>query len=145
MRYVALFRVDHDGIATAPRACAVLLVLLLAGAVLLRPGPAGAAPPEIVLGTTSSLQATGLLDVLVPMFEQSSGYRVKTVAVSAPQALILGTRGEVDVLLVHAPEDERRFVAEGNGVDRRLVHPRRFRAGRAAHRPAQCRRGTGHR
>jgi tungstate transport system substrate-binding protein len=122
MRYFALARFDHDDItATAPRACAVFLVLLLILATMMQPQAASAAPPEIVLGTTSSLQASGLLDALVPVFEQQTGYRVKIVAVSAAQALTLGMRGEVDLLLVNSPTEERQFVAGGHGLDRRLV------------------------
>jgi tungstate transport system substrate-binding protein len=98
-----------------------MLVLLLIVALLSRSDPAGAAPPEIVLGTTTSLQASGLLDAVVPAYEQRSGYRVKIVAVSAAQALSLGMRGELDLLLVDSPEDERAFMAGGHGIDRQLV------------------------
>ena len=99
-------------------AIAVGLALL----VLLVPVPPGqASSNEFVLGTTSALQASGLLDMLVPRFERESGYHVTTIPVSSGQALALGTRGEVEVLLVDAPEEERRFMAAGHGVDRRLV------------------------
>jgi tungstate transport system substrate-binding protein len=74
-----------------------------------------------LLGTTVGLQQTGLLDRLVPLFEQQTGRQVTVVAVSDPQALALGVRGEVDALLVDADEDEAPFVAAGHGVDRRLV------------------------
>jgi len=89
--------------------------------VMIRAAPVQAASGELVLGTTSALQASGLLDALVPRFEQQSGYRVTTIAVSSGQALALGTRGEVEVLLVDAPEEERRFMTAGHGLDRRLV------------------------
>lgn len=79
------------------------------------------ANPELILATTTSTQDSGLLEVLVPTFEQQSGYRVKTISVGTGQALALGERGEADVVLVHAPESEKRWMAAGHGVDRKLV------------------------
>ena len=76
---------------------------------------------ELILATTTSTQDSGLLDVLVPLFEQQSGYRVKTVAVGSGAAIDLGQRGEADVVLAHAPDNERQFVASGAGVNRKLV------------------------
>lgn len=76
---------------------------------------------EIILATTTSTQDSGLLDVLVPMFERRTRYRVKTIAVGTGQALALGARGEADVLLVHAPEAERAWMADGNGAERLVV------------------------
>jgi tungstate transport system substrate-binding protein len=88
--------------------------------------PAAASAPvktsnDLILATTTSTQDSGLLDVLVPAFEQHAGYRVKTIAVGTGQALALGERGEADVLLVHAPDSERMFIEAGHGVSRRLV------------------------
>jgi len=82
-------------------------------------GNDAAAP--VILATTTSTADTGLLDVLVPMFERESGFKVKTVAVGSGQALELGRRGEADVLLAHAPEQELAFVAAGHGRRRRPV------------------------
>jgi tungstate transport system substrate-binding protein len=98
-------------------AVTVLAVLAVIGS----PPVAAATPSEIVLGTTTTLQASGLLDVLVPQFEQATGIQVTTIAVSTGQVLTLGTRGDVEVLLVNSPEEERPFMAAGHGVDRRLV------------------------
>jgi tungstate transport system substrate-binding protein len=78
-------------------------------------------PSAVVLTTTTSTQDTGLLDVLVPMFEQRSGYQVKTVSVGTGAALALGARGEADVVLVHAPDAEQQWMAQGNGTERLLV------------------------
>jgi tungstate transport system substrate-binding protein len=64
---------------------------------------------------------SGLLDALVPAFTARTGYTVKTVSVGSGQALALGRKGEVDVLLVHSPADEEKLVADGAGVNRRLV------------------------
>jgi tungstate transport system substrate-binding protein len=72
----------------------------------------------VILATTTSTQDSGLLDVLVPMFEKKTGYVVKTIAVGTGQALAMGRRGDADVLLVHAPAEEEKFVAEGHGTKR---------------------------
>lgn len=81
--------------------------------------PAGST--NLILATTTSLQDSGLLDVLVPAFEKASGYTVKTVAVGTGQALTMGQQGNADVLFVHAPTQEQTFMDAGWGVDRRLV------------------------
>jgi tungstate transport system substrate-binding protein len=86
--------------------------------------PAIAAQPQqknIILATTTSTQDSGLLDVLLPIFEKTTGYFVKTIAVGSGQAMAMGQKGEADVLLVHSPEAEKKFMADGYGVSRRLV------------------------
>lgn len=80
-----------------------------------------AAPKAIILATTTSTQDSGLLDVLIPLFEKESGYAVKTIAVGSGQAMAMGKKGEADVLLVHSPEAEKKFIAEGDGINRRLI------------------------
>jgi tungstate transport system substrate-binding protein len=75
----------------------------------------------IILATTTSTQDSGLLDVLLPIFEKKAGYFVKTIAVGSGQAMAMGQKGEADVLLVHSPEAERKFIAEGYGISRRLI------------------------
>ncbi len=75
----------------------------------------------IILATTTSTQDSGLLDVLLPIFEKGTGYFVKTIAVGSGQAMAMGQKGEADVLLVHSPEAEKKFMAEGYGINRRLV------------------------
>lgn len=82
------------------------------------PAPAN---PTLILATTTSTQDSGLLDVLVPMFERQSGYMVKTIAVGSGQAMKMGEEGNADVLLVHAPASEGAFMEAGNGTDRFLV------------------------
>src|SRR5581483_895170 len=84
---------------------------------------AGQAPSSksMILSTTTSTQDSGLLDVLVPLFEKQTGYSVKTVSVGTGQALELAARGEADVALVHAPSLEKKYVADGKLVHRRLV------------------------
>ncbi|HEU4753291.1 MAG TPA: substrate-binding domain-containing protein [Armatimonadota bacterium] len=78
-----------------------------------------AAPGTLVLATTTSTQDTGLLDALLPRFEKQSGLKVKVIAVGTGQALAMGRRGDADVLMVHAPEAEKQFVAEGHGIERK--------------------------
>jgi tungstate transport system substrate-binding protein len=76
---------------------------------------------NIILSTTTSTQDSGLLDVLVPLFEKQGGYSVKTVSVGTGQALALAAKGDADVVLVHAPDLEKKYVAEGKLLNRRLV------------------------
>ena len=76
---------------------------------------------SIILSTTTSTQDSGLLDVLVPLFEKQTGYSVKTISVGTGQALALAAKGDADVALVHAPELEKQFVADGKLLNRRLV------------------------
>ena len=83
--------------------------------------PAIAASKTIILATTTSTQDSGLLDVLIPQFEKESGYFVKTIAVGSGQAMKMGEKGEADVLLVHSPDAEKKFMAGDFGVNRRLV------------------------
>jgi tungstate transport system substrate-binding protein len=75
----------------------------------------------LILATTTSTQDSGLLDVLIPLFERQSGYLVKTVAVGSGQAIQMGVRGNADVLFVHDHDSEKKFMAEGYGKDRALV------------------------
>ena len=77
--------------------------------------------PNIILATTTSTQDSGLLDVLVPMFEEQTGYTVQTVAVGTGEALKMGEEGNADVLLVHAPSSEVTLMEGGHGQDRFLV------------------------
>src|SRR5438309_10563796 len=95
-------------------------VLVVALALL----PAAAQPPRsrtVILATTTSIQDSGLLDVLVPMFEGQTGFTLKTVPVGIGQALALAARGEADVVLVHAPSLEKKYIEEGKLLNRRLV------------------------
>jgi tungstate transport system substrate-binding protein len=89
--------------------------------VLLWSSLAQAQEKTIILATTTSTQDSGLLDVLIPIFEKKTGYFVKTIAVGSGQAMTMGQKGEADVLLVHSPAAEQKFVEEGYGINRRLV------------------------
>ncbi len=95
---------------------AIALVLVFTGWT-----PAQAQQKNIIMATTTSTHDSGLLDVLVPLFEKKTGYFVKTIPVGSGQAMAIGQKGEADVLLVHSPGAEKKFVAEGYGINRRLV------------------------
>jgi len=99
-------------------------VYLFLGMILLLCAFSGLSPAgqkNIILATTTSTQDSGLLDVLIPIFEKKTGYFVKTIAVGSGQAMTMGRKGEADLLLVHSPEAEKKFVAEGYGINRRIV------------------------
>ncbi len=77
------------------------------------------APENIVrLATTTSVRDTGLLDVLTDAFQKDGRYNLQSIAVGSGQAMQLGKTGEADILLVHSPDDEAKFVADGYGTDR---------------------------
>jgi tungstate transport system substrate-binding protein len=76
---------------------------------------------DVILATTTSTQDSGLLDILVPLFEERTGYALKPIAVGSGAAMQMGERGEADILLVHSPDDEREFMDAGYGVERRMV------------------------
>ncbi len=81
--------------------------------------PAG--PRDVILATTTSTADSGLLDVLVPMFAERTGYNLAPIAVGSGAAIELGARGEADVLLVHSPRAEAEFMDSGAGARRELV------------------------
>lgn len=83
--------------------------------------PVQAQEKTIILATTTSTQDSGLLDVLLPVFEKKTGYFVKTIAVGSGQAMAMGQKGEADVLLVHSPAAEKKFVSEGFGINRKII------------------------
>lgn len=76
---------------------------------------------DVILATTTSTQDSGLLDVLIPVFEKKTGFKIKTIAVGSGQAIAMGEKGEADVLLTHAPDAEKKIVAGGAAINRRLV------------------------
>jgi tungstate transport system substrate-binding protein len=76
------------------------------------------ADPFIVLASTTSTESSGLFRHLLPAFTAATGIEVRVVAVGTGQAIRLARNGDADVLLVHHPESERQFVADGHGVER---------------------------
>jgi tungstate transport system substrate-binding protein len=101
---------------------AIRMLITFLGLLLATNGHAAdAASRNVILSTTTSTQDSGLLDVLVPLFEKQSGYSVKTISVGTGQSLELAAKGDADVALVHAPSLERKYVADGKLHNRRLV------------------------
>ncbi len=72
----------------------------------------------IRLATTTSTQNSGLLQYLLPVFEKQTGYQVHVIAVGTGKALQMGRNGDVDLLMVHAPSAEKKFIQEGYGIKR---------------------------
>lgn len=68
----------------------------------------------IILATTTSTKDSGLLDEILPVFEEESGYTVDVVSVGSGEAMTMGENGEADVLLVHSPAAEEEYVAGGH-------------------------------
>jgi tungstate transport system substrate-binding protein len=107
---------------TVQRVFSLLLAFfVLAAAVSVSSVQAADKQRNIILATTTSTQDSGLLDVLLPIFEKQTGYFVKTISVGSGQAMKMGERGEADVLLVHSPEAEKKFMAGNYGINRKLV------------------------
>lgn len=98
-------------------------------------------PPPLTLATTTSTRDTGLLDALVPKFEEQTGIAVKVIAVGTGMALELGRRGDADVLLTHAPAAEQAFMDQGHGSERHSVMHNDFVLVGPADDPAEV-RGT---
>jgi len=105
---------------TAPAAPASTPAATTPATTTAAPAPAPS-NPNMILATTTSTRDSGLLDALIPMFEKQTGYTVKTVAVGSGAAMTMGERGEADVLLVHAPESEVKFMDAKHGVTRKLI------------------------
>ena len=76
---------------------------------------------SLVLTTTTSTYDSGLLDYIIPPFEEEYNANVRVISVGTGQALAIGARGDADLVLVHAPSLEEKFVADGNGVNRTYV------------------------
>jgi tungstate transport system substrate-binding protein len=98
-----------------------LLQVLLIGWMVVGKATVAESSKNLILSTTTSTQDSGLLDVLIPMFEKQTGYSVKTVSVGTGLALALAAKGDADVALVHAPSLEKQYAADGKLHNRRLV------------------------
>ncbi len=99
-------------------ACFIAFVTLMALSV-----QANAADDDDVLrlATTTSTDNSGLLEYILPEFKERTGIEVHVIPVGTGKALKLGERGDVDAVLVHAPDAEKQFVEAGYGVNRRAV------------------------
>src|SRR4030066_576827 len=78
---------------------------------------------KLVVASTTSTQNSGLFDILIPAYEKSTQYGVKVeiIAVGTGKAIRIAKKGEADMLFVHDPFREEKFIAEGYGVNRRTV------------------------
>jgi tungstate transport system substrate-binding protein len=79
------------------------------------------AKDSLMMATTTSTDNTGLLDYLAPKFEQDTGTTLKWVATGTGKALKMGGNCDVDILFVHAPASEKKFIATGYGINRKQV------------------------
>jgi tungstate transport system substrate-binding protein len=96
-------------------------VICLALVVYLFPASSLAEDQMLMMATTTSTDNTGLLDYLAPKFKEATGIELKWTATGTGKALKLGENCDVDILMVHAPPAEKKFVADGFGTDRREV------------------------
>ncbi len=94
--------------------------VILAGG-LLAAGAAAAQSPFIVMASTTSTEQSGLFGHLLPAFKAATGTAVRVIAMGTGQALDMGRRGDADIVFVHDPAAEERFVADGWGLQRRPV------------------------
>lgn len=94
------------------------LRLILSALTILLVGTAPLQAAPLRLATTTSTQNSGLLDLLLPAFQQHSGIKVHVIAVGTGKALKMGRDGDVDVVMVHATVAEEQFVRAGHGIDR---------------------------
>lgn len=85
------------------------------------PAPDQTEVTDLILSTTTSTQDSGLLDVLIPLFEEAYPYNVQTIAVGTGAALEMATKGEADVLLTHAPSSEKEKEEAGDVTNRHRV------------------------
>jgi len=93
--------------------CIAALIATVAGDVM--------AQAKLLLGTTTSTEDSGLLNVLLPPYEKANNVKVEVISKGSGYALSLGENGELDVVLVHDRSAEHKFMADGFGVDRRDV------------------------
>ena len=96
----------------------ILLILLLCSIVAIAPQLWAVEQKVLKMATTTSTDNSGLLDYLVPLFEKNTGIDLRWIAVGTGKALELGKNCDVDILLVHAPAADKKFVGEGYGIDR---------------------------
>ena len=99
----------------------IFRVIFILSISLLLIGTVYAEPIHLKLATTTSTENTGLLDKLLPPFEEKFNIKVDVIAVGTGKAITLGENGDVDILFVHAREAEDKFVQGGYGVNRRDV------------------------
>jgi len=95
---------------------AALVLLSAAGAEAQTP-----AQDTITLASTTSVDNSGLLGAILPQFTKATGITVHVLALGTGQALDTARRGDADIVLVHDPEAEQKFIDDGNGLDRKQI------------------------
>ena len=96
-------------------------LFLFALMLFLLAAPSLAEQKQLTLASTTSTDNSGLFQYLLPLFTADTGIAVRVIAVGTGQAIRLGMKGDADILLVHHPESEQRFVSEGYGTRRLKV------------------------
>ncbi|MFC1511841.1 substrate-binding domain-containing protein [Candidatus Latescibacterota bacterium] len=99
----------------------VIFIVVALGTFFAAAMPGITADETLLLATTTSTDNTGLLEYLAPLFREDTGIELKWVATGTGQALVLGQNCDVDVLMVHDPASEERFMDNGYGVDRHHI------------------------
>jgi tungstate transport system substrate-binding protein len=94
------------------------LAASIAAAALLASAPPSRAQDFITVASTTSTEQSGLFKYLLPEAKKATGIEVRVVAVGTGQALDMGRRGDADVVFVHDPDAEAKYLAEGFGVKR---------------------------
>jgi len=96
----------------------LLFVALLGHATIAAEQPA---PQSIILASTTSVENSGLLAHILPAFTKETGITVRVLAQGTGQALETAARNDADLVLVHDPEAEQKFITAGHGIDRRQI------------------------
>jgi tungstate transport system substrate-binding protein len=97
------------------------VLVVFAAAIFLVPRWARADDKYFVLASTTSVDNSGLLTHILPLFKQATGIDVRVVALGTGQALDVARRGDADLVLVHDPDAEAQFIGEGHGINRREI------------------------
>ena len=97
------------------------IVAALIAAVAALAMPAQAQEKFITVASTTSTEQSGLFGFVLPIFQKSTGIAVRVVALGTGQALDMARRGDADVVFVHDPAAERKFVSDGYGIGHRDV------------------------
>ncbi len=105
---------------TTQKVCLLKRIILICGLIFSLVACASNRSETLRLATTTSVYDSGLMEVLLPVFEEANNVNVELLAVGTGQAFALGRRGDVDVVLVHNQELERAFIEAGEGIER---HP----------------------
>ncbi|HTQ33432.1 MAG TPA: substrate-binding domain-containing protein [Stellaceae bacterium] len=79
------------------------------------------ADTTIVLASTTSVDNSGLLGAILPQFTKATGITVHVLALGTGQALDTARRGDADIVLVHDPEAEHKFIDDGNGINQKQI------------------------